>query len=140
MPALNRLFFSFAPKGTVMELMLTHPEEKFKSFLKGHNEIQLQGKRDAFHFIQAGDMVLRSQLDCQHPDLPKKVFDLKSRATIPIRLDVENYKVLHTFSPSPFLAYNGLCSLILILLLTLLFLFSLFLCFVTKSRTTLDTR
>jgi len=36
---------------------------------------------------------LRSQLDCQHPNLPNQVFELKTRATIPIRIDIDNYKV-----------------------------------------------
>lgn len=41
---------------------------------------------------KSGDLLFRSQLDCHHQKLPQKVFDLKTRATIPIRLDVENYQ------------------------------------------------
>lgn len=36
--------------------------------------------------------MLRSQLDCHDPRLPKKSFDLKTRATLPIRMDVNNYR------------------------------------------------
>ena len=41
---------------------------------------------------QSGDIVMRSQLDCQDDRLPRKIFDLKTRATFPVRLDVANYK------------------------------------------------
>jgi len=37
-------------------------------------------------------MLVRSQLDCYHPDLPKLVFDLKTRATSPIRFNIEKFK------------------------------------------------
>ncbi|KAL2914622.1 hypothetical protein HK105_205760 [Polyrhizophydium stewartii] len=35
--------------------------------------------------------LLRAQLDCFHPDLPRRVFDVKTRATLPIRMDLANY-------------------------------------------------
>ena len=44
-------------------------------------------------FKKANSFLLRSQLDCQDPRLPKKSFDLKTRATLPIRMDVANYRV-----------------------------------------------
>jgi len=37
-------------------------------------------------------MLMRSQLDCRDERLPRKIFDLKTRATFPVRLDVANYK------------------------------------------------
>lgn len=41
-------------------------------------------------------MLLRSQLDCYHPDLPGSgVFDIKTRACFPIRYDSANYLVGH---------------------------------------------
>lgn len=36
--------------------------------------------------------MLRSQLDCHDPRLPRKSFDLKTRATLPIRMDINNYR------------------------------------------------
>lgn len=37
---------------------------------------------------------MRAQLDCHHPVLPGTgVFDIKTRAAVPIRYDLENYKV-----------------------------------------------
>ncbi len=37
-------------------------------------------------------MLLRSQLDCHDNRLPNKSFDLKTRATLPIRMDVRNHQ------------------------------------------------
>lgn len=42
---------------------------------------------------QFGNFLLRSQLDCQDPRLPRRTFDLKTRAAIPVRLDLNNYQV-----------------------------------------------
>jgi hypothetical protein len=40
---------------------------------------------------------MRSQLDCVDPRLPGTgVFDIKTRAAVPIRLDILNYEVKHT--------------------------------------------
>lgn len=35
--------------------------------------------------------MLRSQLDCHDPRLPHKTFDLKTRAALPIRMDIQNH-------------------------------------------------
>jgi hypothetical protein len=50
-------------------------------------------KEEAHHFMACNGLLLRSQLDCEDPRVrsDKKVFDLKTRATLPIRLDVGNY-------------------------------------------------
>lgn len=34
---------------------------------------------------------MRSQLDCHDPWLPRRTFDLKTRAVLPVRMDVANY-------------------------------------------------
>jgi len=48
---------------------------------------------------------MRSQLDCIDPRLPGTgVFDIKTRAAVPIRLDILNYEVRvsrHSLSSSP---------------------------------------
>lgn len=49
-------------------------------------------KPEAYRFSKVGDLLVRSQLDCFHPNLSRKVFDLKTRATVAVRLDVSNYK------------------------------------------------
>ena len=55
------------------------------------DEIQ---ESEAHAFMKTGSLLLRSQLDCEDLTVRsnKKVFDLKTRATLPIRLDVGNYK------------------------------------------------
>lgn len=40
-----------------------------------------------------GKFLLRSQLDCFDPKLPRGTFDLKTRAVMPVRLDIQNYAV-----------------------------------------------
>lgn len=43
---------------------------------------------------QSQKFVMRSQLDCQDTRLPGTgVFDLKTRACLPIRMDILNFKV-----------------------------------------------
>lgn len=47
---------------------------------------------------QSGRFVMRSQLDCHDPRLPGTgVFDLKTRAALPIRMDLWNYKQHSTY-------------------------------------------
>lgn len=40
-----------------------------------------------------GDFLFRSQIDCHSPTLPgeSKTFDLKTRATAPVRYDISNH-------------------------------------------------
>lgn len=47
---------------------------------------------ETYNYLQASKLLLRSQLDCHDNRLPKKSFDLKTRATLPIRMDVRNYR------------------------------------------------
>lgn len=43
---------------------------------------------------QFGKYVMRSQLDCHDPRLPGTgIFDIKTRAALPIRLDLMNWEV-----------------------------------------------
>lgn len=44
--------------------------------------------------LQVGDYVMRSQLDCYDPRLPGTgIFDIKTRAAMPIRHDIMNWEV-----------------------------------------------
>jgi hypothetical protein len=56
--------------------------------------------REAYRFVKSGSLVLRSQLDCYDESVAgeKKVFDLKTRAVLPIRLDVENHEDYLSYS------------------------------------------
>ncbi|KAI9144938.1 mitochondrial protein Pet127-domain-containing protein [Paraphysoderma sedebokerense] len=78
--------------GKSMERMLTCSESEFSKHLKSYpNKGLIEALPDAYNFATAEDFLLRAQLDCMDERLPKKTFDLKTRASIAIRLDVRNY-------------------------------------------------
>ncbi|KAI8929441.1 mitochondrial protein Pet127-domain-containing protein [Entophlyctis helioformis] len=80
--------------GRVVEKMLCTDTPIFKSYLNngiGLDELN-KDQPDVFHFAKAEGFLLRAQIDCQHPALPGKTFDLKTRATLAIRMDQENYE------------------------------------------------
>lgn len=87
--------------GHVLEKFLVLPKEEFKSMLLNaekdiSNDLdrtKLGPKGETYTYTAAGKILMRSQLDCYHPGLPgdRKSFDLKTRATFPIRMDVSNY-------------------------------------------------
>ena len=79
--------------GQVMERLLTESKENFRKMLKNSGERPLSNGEDAYTYTAAGKLLLRSQLDCHDPRLPKQTFDLKTRAVLPIRMDVQNYQV-----------------------------------------------
>lgn len=41
---------------------------------------------------QANKILMRSQLDCFDSRLPRKTFDIKTRAVVAVRMDVLNYR------------------------------------------------
>ncbi|KAG2174860.1 hypothetical protein INT43_005922 [Umbelopsis isabellina] len=80
--------------GKSMEKVLTLPPTEYEKYLKSSNETISEAEKtkpEAFAYGEIGQFLLRSQLDCYHAKLPKKVFDLKTRAVIPIRMDQANY-------------------------------------------------
>ncbi|KAK9767051.1 hypothetical protein K7432_003445 [Basidiobolus ranarum] len=79
--------------GKSMEKMLTLPPNEFANFHKENSwKIKdLKSTPEPYHYAKVEDFLLRAQLDCQDPRLPKQTFDLKTRAAMPIRLDKYNY-------------------------------------------------
>ncbi|ORY29919.1 Pet127-domain-containing protein [Rhizoclosmatium globosum] len=79
-------------QGKSMEKLLTAPKEEYETYLKsfkpppGHTYPQ----EEAFHYANIEGFLLRSQLDCHHPSLG--TFDIKTRATVAIRMDPANYR------------------------------------------------
>jgi hypothetical protein len=90
------------------------PKEEFCHLMRTTPPIEVQDKdsrREAFrfgkvrialsivcnsqqHFHQSEKFVMRSQLDCHDSRLPGTgVFDIKTRAAVPLRLDLLNYEV-----------------------------------------------
>ncbi|KAJ1028142.1 hypothetical protein NDA13_003588 [Ustilago tritici] len=80
--------------GKSMEKMLTATPEEYAKYMR-INSWQLteeeKRKPEAYHYASTGKMMMRSQLDCHDPRLPRKTFDLKTRASIGIRNDRANY-------------------------------------------------
>ncbi|KAI9591803.1 mitochondrial protein Pet127-domain-containing protein [Syncephalis fuscata] len=78
--------------GHSLERFLTHtPEDYAKySITNGSNSNEIVEPL-SYNYAKMEDFILRSQLDCYDESLPKKTFDLKTRAVVAIRMDYENY-------------------------------------------------
>lgn len=86
-----------------MERMLTMSPKNFNSAMLRtpdgdlSDAARLAGEEpSAYSYLEAGDMLLRAQLDCFDPDLPKgrQVFDIKTRATVAVCADKRLWKSL----------------------------------------------
>lgn len=71
------------------------PQNEFSRFLKSSDKPfaphEMRDKREAYHYSATPNLVMRSQLDCHDSRLPRSTFDIKTRATVAIRLDRLNY-------------------------------------------------
>ncbi|KAI9230039.1 MAG: mitochondrial protein Pet127, partial [Piptocephalis tieghemiana] len=89
-----------SPLGHLMEVMLTTPEDEFKSFLRTSSSSSKDSpsppslRPNVYHYARMSDFMIRSQLDCHFPYLSGFTFDLKSRAALATRMDPANY-MLH---------------------------------------------
>ncbi|THV05252.1 Pet127-domain-containing protein [Dendrothele bispora CBS 962.96] len=82
--------------GTLLEKYLTMPSEEFLTYMRSHPTLAeaLEGDpaREAYRYSKSEKFVMRSQLDCYDTRLPGTgVFDIKTRACLPIRMDLLNY-------------------------------------------------
>ena len=82
--------------GMSMEKLLTMETVDYERYRLSNSEPVTQqqlDQTDTYHFSTAGDFMFRSQLDARDPRLPGSgVFDLKTRAVIPIRMNVKDYE------------------------------------------------
>ncbi|KAI5461392.1 mitochondrial protein Pet127-domain-containing protein [Mariannaea sp. PMI_226] len=82
--------------GKSMEKLLTLPKEDFEKYRRTRSHQLSEEERNAeegYHFTTLGDFMMRSQLDAHDPRLPGSgMFDLKTRAVLPIRMDVGGYE------------------------------------------------
>ncbi|KAI9464309.1 mitochondrial protein Pet127-domain-containing protein [Boletus coccyginus] len=80
--------------GTMLEKFLTVPEGEFKKLLRSANVVEdSDTRREAYRYAMSERFIMRSQLDCVDPRLPGTgAFDIKTRAAVPIRLDILNYE------------------------------------------------
>lgn len=88
--------------GKSMEKLLTATPENYASYLRvnrgalsGPQSTNADGstvESEAYHYAKTGKaFVMRSQLDCIDERLPRKTFDLKSRAVVSVRFDRANW-------------------------------------------------
>ncbi|KAL0581003.1 hypothetical protein V5O48_000997 [Marasmius crinis-equi] len=88
--------------GTLLEKYLTMEPSEFLTYMRTHarkpviieDEKASDGPiREAYRYSKSDTFVMRSQLDCQDPRLPGTgVFDIKTRACLPIRMDLLNFE------------------------------------------------
>lgn len=82
--------------GKYMELLLTETKETFEKRRIGKSHLLTKDDRsgaDSFHYSTLGNFVIRSQLDTYDKRLPGTgMFDLKTRAVLPIRMDTKNFQ------------------------------------------------
>ena len=76
--------------GQSLEKLFTVPKEVFETYRKG-SEIAPDPKEEsqgAYHYTGYGNILVRSQLDAHDSRLPGSgIFDVKTRAVLPIRMD-----------------------------------------------------
>ncbi|KAG1761033.1 mitochondrial protein Pet127-domain-containing protein, partial [Suillus occidentalis] len=82
--------------GTLLEKFLTVPESDFKALMRSSPasaEGEEDKRREAYRYAKSNRFLMRSQLDCVDSRLPGTgVFDVKTRAAVPIRLDLLNFE------------------------------------------------
>ncbi|KAG6850279.1 hypothetical protein H0H93_015536 [Arthromyces matolae] len=81
--------------GTLLERYLTSTPEEFAPYMRFNPPSPPMEKklRDAYRYAKSEKFVMRSQLDCVDTRLPGTgVFDIKTRACLPIRMDLLNFE------------------------------------------------
>lgn len=80
--------------GKSMEKLLTSRPEEYERYLRVNSHVlspEEKIKPEAYHYASAGKLLMRSQLDCYDERLPRKTFDLKTRAVMAVRHDRANW-------------------------------------------------
>ncbi|KAJ7134543.1 mitochondrial protein Pet127-domain-containing protein [Mycena epipterygia] len=81
--------------GTLLEKFLTMSKEEFGTYLRSSPPLEGEEDpmREAYRYAKSEKFVMRSQLDCVDRRLPGTgVFDIKTRACLPIRMDILNWE------------------------------------------------
>ncbi|KAG7088520.1 hypothetical protein E1B28_012504 [Marasmius oreades] len=87
--------------GTLLEKYFTMTSDEFLAYMRTHAEKPViedekasDGPvREAYRYSKSNTFVMRSQLDCHDSRLPGSgVFDIKTRACLPIRMDILNFE------------------------------------------------
>ncbi|KAJ2770362.1 hypothetical protein IWQ56_002193, partial [Coemansia nantahalensis] len=78
--------------GKSLEKLLTSTPSEFEKYKKQNSWKVKDIPEENYHYVEADDFVLRSQLDCRDGRLPRKTFDLKTRGSLAVRMDLQNYE------------------------------------------------
>lgn len=91
--------------GKSVEKLLTSRLEEYEKYLRvNSHELteQERTRKEAYYYSETDQFLMRSQLDCCDERLPRRTFDLKTRAVIAVRQDRANwvessgYMIRHT--------------------------------------------
>ena len=82
--------------GKSLEKLLTLETDEYERYRKSNpNQVteEESSAPESYHYSTMGDFLMRSQLDAHDPRLPGTgMFDLKTRAVVSIRMDVQNFQ------------------------------------------------
>jgi hypothetical protein len=98
--------------GTMLENYLTLDRAEFAQLQRSTPVPAQEGgpMREAYRYSKSNKFVMRSQLDCVDGRLPGTgVFDIKTRAVLPIRVDQLNYEVGLLFKKVAGFCSSGWC-------------------------------
>ncbi|KAJ2781360.1 hypothetical protein H4R18_002935 [Coemansia javaensis] len=79
--------------GKSLEKVLTSTPAEFEKYKKQNSYKVKEVPEENYHYVEVDDFVLRSQLDCRDDRLPRRTFDLKTRGSLAVRMDIQNYNV-----------------------------------------------
>ncbi|KAJ1741501.1 hypothetical protein LPJ79_000756 [Coemansia sp. RSA 1821] len=79
--------------GKSLEKLLTSSPKEFEKYKKRNSWKVKDIPEENYHYVEADEFVLRSQLDCRDDRLPRRTFDLKTRGSLAVRMDLDNYEV-----------------------------------------------
>lgn len=80
--------------GKSVEKLLTSDMEEYEKYLRINSHKlskEEKTKKEAYYYSMSDKFMMRSQLDCSDDRLPRKTFDLKTRAVIAVRQDRANW-------------------------------------------------
>ncbi|PVV05373.1 hypothetical protein BB560_000095 [Smittium megazygosporum] len=78
--------------GHSIERHLVYEQERYEKYLIKSKISEPLYEADCFNYCGFENFIIRSQIDCRHDSLRKKSFDIKSRAVVSIRHNIEKYK------------------------------------------------
>ncbi|KAJ2884874.1 hypothetical protein H4R27_001779 [Coemansia aciculifera] len=79
--------------GKSLEKLLSSTPREFDMYKKENSWKVKDIPEENYHYAEFDDFVLRSQLDCRDDRLPRRTFDLKTRGSLAIRMDLQNYEL-----------------------------------------------